>query len=282
MTAGSARSPMTWSARIAWGLLLLLTGAGAAIWGLSRWEAGARFFGVAERTPVMIAQPTPTQPQPAPAAEPGQSLAAADAARISAVESRLSAIEGQAQAAAGWAGRADAMLVAFAARRAIERGVSLGYLEPLLVQRFGRDHQAAVATIVTAARQPVRLDELVSEYRTLGPVLRGRGAEEGWWDSVRRELGSIVTFRRAESPSPQPRARYDRALAQLEAGEVDAALAETMRLPGAASASPWVAKARRYVAARRALDQVESAALLGNQPPPMPAPPASQGLASAP
>ena len=35
-----------------------------------------------------------------------------------------------------------------------------------------------------------------------------------------------------------------------------------MRLPGAAHASDWVDKARRYVAAHRALDEIESAALL--------------------
>jgi hypothetical protein len=35
-----------------------------------------------------------------------------------------------------------------------------------------------------------------------------------------------------------------------------------MRMPGAARASDWVAKARRYVAAHRALDEIESAALL--------------------
>ena len=57
-----------------------------------------------------------------------------------------------AQRAAGSAGRADALLVAFAARRAIDRGVALGYLETLLVERFGPTHQRAVATIVTASR----------------------------------------------------------------------------------------------------------------------------------
>ena len=65
-------------------------------------------------------------------------------------------------AAAGSAGRADAMLVAFAARRAIDRGVALGYLEPLLVQRFGgaasgggRDRHHRVARS-GEARQPGR------------------------------------------------------------------------------------------------------------------------------
>ena len=273
MTAGSARQGMTWTARLAWGVLLLLLGAALATWGLSRWESGARFFGVAPKQPLQIMR----QPLPPPAApaRPAEPLAAADAARISTIEARLAAIESQAQAAAGPAGRADALLVAFAARRAIDRGVALGYLEPLLVQRFGRQNQAAVATIVTASRNPVELDGLIADYRELGPALRGGGPEESWWDGFRRELGSIIIFHRADTPSPQPQARYDRALAQLEAGEVDAALAETMRLPGADHAAEWVARARRYIAAHRALDEIESAALLGNPAPAIASPAAS-------
>ena len=262
MTAGPNRQGMTWTARLAWALLLLLVGAALAIWGLSRWTAGARFFGVTPNQPVQLARQAPTPAQiPVQTAEP---LAAADAARIATLETRLAAIESQAQAAAGSAGRADAMLIAFAARRAIDRGVALGFLEPLLVQRFGPQHQAAVATIVTASRDPVRLDALLADYRALGPSLRGGAPEEGWWEGFRRELGSIVSVHRADTPSPQPQARYERALARLEAGEVDAALAETMRLPGSANAAQWVTRARRYIGAHRALDEIESAALLGN------------------
>ena len=263
MTAGQTRQGMTWTARIAWALLLLLVGAALATWGLSRWETGARFFGVAPRQPVQILRPD-TKPAPSRQVQTVEPLAAADAARISTIESRLSAIESQAEAAAGSAGRADAMLIAFAARRAIDRGVALGYLEPLLVQRFGAQHQAAVATIVTSSRDPVRLDALIAEYRALGPSLQRGGSEEGWWDGFRRELGSIVSVHRADNPSPQPQARFERALDRLEVGQVDTALAETMRLPGAAGATQWIAKARRYIAAHRALDEIESAALLGD------------------
>ena len=263
---------MTWTARFAWALLLLFAGAALATWSLSRWDQGARFFGVAPTPPLQIVrQAPPPASAPRPTAEP---LAAADAARISMIESRLAAIESQAQAAAGSAGRADAMLIAFAARRAIDRGVALGYLEPLLVQRFGRTNQAAVATVITASRDPVELDSLIAEYRELGAALRGGAPEEGWWTGFRRELGSIVTFRRADTPSPRPAARFERALARLEAGEVSAALAETMRLPGAGHASDWVARARRYVAAHRALDEIESSALLGNPTPAISPPPA--------
>ena len=59
-----------------------------------------------------------------------------------------------------------------------------------------------------------------------------------------------------------PQARYERAVAELHNGRVDSALAETMRLPGAPRAGDWVAKARRYIVAHRALDEVESSALL--------------------
>jgi len=262
MTAGTTRQGMTWTARVAWALLLLIAGAALATWGLSRWESGARFFGVAPRQPLQIVRPASSM-SPASPALPSETLAAADAARISTIETRLAAIESKAQAAAGSVGRADALLVAFAARRAIDRGVALGYLEPLLIQRFGPAHQAAVATIVTASRDPVRLDSLVAEYQEVGPMLRRGDPEEGWWDGFRREMGSIISVHRADVPSPQPQARYDRALARLEAGEVDAALAETMRLPGSANAGPWIARARQYIAAHRALDEIESAALLG-------------------
>ena len=63
-------------------------------------------------------------------------------------------------------------------------------------------------------------------------------------------------------PSVKPDARYRRALTRLESGDVDSALAETMRLPGASRAGAWVARARRYIAAHRALDEIESSALL--------------------
>lgn len=262
MSTSYQRQGSGWAARIAWTLLLLLAGAALAVWGLSRWEAGARFFGVQPEPPLQVVRQPAAIATPALVPQP-ESLPAADAARIAALESRLAAIEGQAQAAAGSAGRADALLVAFAARRAIDRGVALGYLEPLLIQRFGEKHQAAVATVVTASRNPVQLDALISQFEALGPAIRGGGPEESWWDGFKRELGSIVSIHRADVPSPQPQARFDRALARLKGGQVDAALAEVMRLPGAANATTWINDARRYIAAHRALDELESAALLG-------------------
>jgi len=92
--------------------------------------------------------------------------------------------------------------------------------------------------------------------------MRSAGPGESWWTGVRRELGTLVSVRRADVPSVRPQARIDRAEERLRRGEVDGALAETMRLPGVARAGDWVAQARRYVAVHRALDEIESAALL--------------------
>jgi hypothetical protein len=67
------------------------------------------------------------------------------------LEARLRNVENVTQRNAGSVGRADALLVAFASRRAIDRGVPLGYLETLLAERFGGQNPVAVATIITCA-----------------------------------------------------------------------------------------------------------------------------------
>jgi len=253
------RNRMGWGARLLIALLFIIIGAGAAIWGLAHYPPAARVLGV---TPPA---PQPVVPLSKPVAAPQTSAAApapAESARIAALEQRLSAVENATQRAEGFAGRADALVVAFAARRAIDRGVALGYLENLLVDRFGAQHQAVVATVITASHQPVRLEDLTSEYEALGPELRRGGPEDSLWTNFKRELGSLVELHRADRPAMNAEARYSRALQRLSSGDVDQALAETMRLPGASRAGDWIAKARRYIAAHRALDEVESAALL--------------------
>ncbi|WP_205479807.1 hypothetical protein [Sphingomonas arenae] len=258
-TIASARRGPGFGSLLLLALVLLLAGAAGATWALARWHDAARFLGV-----------TAPAPQPATTAmAPGGTTArlvatpeAADA-RVAQLEARLARVENATQTAVGSAGRADALLVAFAARRAIDRGVPLGYLEALLVDRFGASHPRAVATIVTASRTPVRLDQLQADYDALAPQLKGGGPQESVWSGLQRELSSLVTVRRADTPSPRPNATYERARGKLASGHVDQALVETMRLPGVARAQPWVDRARAYVTAHRALDEIESAALLG-------------------
>jgi hypothetical protein len=259
---------MGWGTRLLVALVLLLAGAAAAVWGLAHYQPAARFLGITPPAQPVLLTPKPVATGVAPAAPqaPPPTAQPPDSARIAALESRVDALQNATQRAEGFAGRADALVVAFAARRAIDRGVALGYLEPLLVDRFGAQHRAAVATIITAAREPVRLNDLIDQYQGLGPMLRRGGPQDSWWTGFKRELGSLVEVHRAARPATNPEARYNRALQRLSAGDVDQALAETMRLPGASNASDWVAKARRYIASHRALDEIESAALLTGAP----------------
>jgi hypothetical protein len=258
MNGSVTRNNMGWGARLLVALVLVLIGAAAAVWALSRYQGAARFLGVANTQPAMLTpKPIVTDPTPPPPV-----AADAQPARLQMLEARIAQVENATQRAAGSAGRADALVIAFAARRAVDRGVALGYLERLLVARFGAQHPAAVATVVTASRQPVRLNDLIAEYDTLGPELRRGGAQDSWWSNFKREMGSLVEVHRSTRPAVNAEARYRRAMQRLSSGDVDQALAETMRLPGASRAADWTAKARRYVAAHRALDEIESAALL--------------------
>jgi hypothetical protein len=257
----AGRSGMGWTARLAIALVLIFIGAAAATWGLARSDYAARLFGVVPAAPrTSIEQGRFAAPQQRMTQSGTINPAIID--QIRQLQARVERVEADNEQAQGSAGRADALLIAFAARRAIERGVALGYLEPLLVDRFGPAHPQAVATIVTASRSPVRLAELIGQYQDLESELLGPSPDEDLWSGIKRGFSSLISVRRSDRPSSEPRARYERALSHLMAGEVDAALAETMRLPGAPRARDWIAAARQYVAARRALDQIESAALI--------------------
>lgn len=260
------RSGMGWGARLLVALVLILIGAAAAVWALGHYHPAARFLGIVPSQPPVVLTPKPVvmnpQPQPQPAPSAPSAQIQADEQKIADLEDRLGRVEDAAEEAQGSAGRADALVIAFAARRAIDRGVALGYLENLLVERFGAQHRAAVGTIITASHEPVRLDDLVAQYDSLEADLRRGGPQDSWWTNFRRGLGDLVQIHSADRPATNPEARYQRARQRLAAGDVEQALAETMRLPGAARAGDWIGKARRYIAAHRALDEIESAALM--------------------
>ncbi|WP_395621919.1 hypothetical protein [Sphingomonas daechungensis] len=263
MATASNRAGTGWGTRFLIGLALVIAGAAGAAWGLARFDGAARFLGVAPK-PVVVAAPKAAAIPQAPAQD---EIAPEAKEEINQLENRLERVETAAERVEGSAGRADALLIAFAARRAVDRGVALGYLEPLLLDRFGQTHARAVATIVTGSHSPVRLSDLTEQYRALGPELRAAAPDESFWAQFRRELGSIIEIRHADRPSTQADARYAKALAHLQDGEVDQALAETMRLPGAANAQDWIRQARQYVAVHRALDEIESGALLAKSQP---------------
>ncbi|MEE1877104.1 hypothetical protein [Altererythrobacter litoralis] len=181
--------------------------------------------------------------------------------RLAAAEQRLARLDLQAQAAAGNAARAEGLLIAFATRRAVERGAELGYLADQLRLRFGDSWPNAVRTIITFSRDPITLDVLLARLDGLAPKLRENAGIHSWSD-LRRELGQLFIVRRESTPSPQPERRLERARQFLESGRVDAAIAEVQNLPGADKAEAWIADAQRYSAAMDALETIETAAVL--------------------
>jgi hypothetical protein len=181
--------------------------------------------------------------------------------RLAAAEQRLTQLDLQAQAAAGNAARAESLLIAFATRRAVERGAELGYLADQLRLRFGDQWPNAVSTIVTFSREPVRLDGLVARLEGLGPSLR-ETSEGPSWETFQRELGQLFVFRRESTPSPQPQRRLERARWALEQGRYQNAIDEVKGMPGADKAAAWIADAERYAKAMDALEVIETAAVL--------------------
>lgn len=264
MTSSAAPRHTSISAILLGIFLILLLGGAATVWLLNRFPQAAQLAGLqapADAVPVQQSRPVVAIPATTGLPVPSAPTAATDQ-RIASLEGRLAQVENATARAEGSAVRADALLVAFATRRAIDRGVPLGYLEPLLTERFAATHPQAVATIVTASRRPVRLDQLQADFTSLAPRLQAAPESDNLLQTLRRQMSELVTIRRADQPSQRPVATYERALVRLNAGQVDQALAEAMRLPGAASAPKWVSDARTYVASHRALDQIESAALL--------------------
>ena len=182
--------------------------------------------------------------------------------RVAAMEQRLARLDLQSQAAAGNAARAEGLLVTFAARRALERGVPLGYLADQLRLRFGDAQPNAVRTVIEVSRDPVTLDRLIARLDGLAPELARAPANEGAFGWLSRELSQLFVVRRADSPSPEPMRRLQRARLFLESGRAEAAISEVRNLPNAAGAADWIADAERYAAAQRALELLETTALI--------------------
>jgi hypothetical protein len=261
-------------------LFAFLAGLAAMGWLLANWSTGAAFLGVVPEPPAMAAEPAPQpmtmerEPVASPPTEPqaGERLVIdpETTRRVNRLEERLALLDLQSRTAVGNADRAEGLLVAFAARRAIDRGVALGYIETLLRQRFAATEPQAVATVLTVARAPVTVQSLQKQFQDVAPHLSGGGQGQSWWAAFKTEMAGLVTIRRENTPSTQPAERLRRAGQSLESGQVEVALLEVLRLPGHERAEPWIANARRYVAVHRALDRLESAALLEPRAPAVP------------
>lgn len=249
-------------------LLAFIVGAALVTWALTRWEPARRLIAPSVATTASVPSLT-TAPAPVPVAtltsKPALDVTpeavAVTESRVAGLEARLAQIDAQAANASNNAARAEGLLIAFAVRRAIDRGVGLGYLEGQLRERFAESQPRAVAAIISAAQAPVTLDVLRQQLDVLTPALAGGGPDESWDSAIRRTLGGLFIVRKATSPSPAPDDRVARALLALDGGQVDTALAEVARMPARAAATDWMTTARRYIEAHRALDILEAAAL---------------------
>jgi hypothetical protein len=248
---------------------LLVFVAGIVLAGLAIRQWGDRLPWLAPAEKAVPARPTPPARALIDPTASLDTLAAREAAlsaRLADLEARSAVIDTKAAAASGNATRAEGLLIAFAARRAIDRGIGLGYIEGQLRERFGASQPRAVTMVILAARQPVTLEDLRLGLDSIAPDLVSGGHEAIWW-GLRNALSNLIVIHKEGSPSPRPSARMMRARRLLEAGQVEAALAEIERLPGASGAQRWLTAAHRYIDARRALDVIETAAILGQGAP---------------
>ncbi len=182
--------------------------------------------------------------------------------RVAAMEQRLTRLDLQSQAAAGNAARAEGMLIAFASRRAIERGQPLGFLEDQLRLRFGDARPNAVQTILAASQDPVTVDQLMVRLDGMANDLTDVPEGEGLWTRFKHEFSQLFAVRTDDTPSPVAERRLERARSNLEIGRVEVAIAEVRAMPNAAAAQDWLVDAERYAAAQRALEVLETAAVL--------------------
>ena len=254
----------------------------AALWLAERSDTLGALFTVradseaseAEDEPLSLASASPAAPIPSPSASPSTAVEQARQAveqvvetqggldaRLAAMEQRLARLDIQAQSAAGDAARAEALLIAFAARRVIERGEPLGYLADQLRLRFGEERPNAVQTIIDAAQDPVTLDQLLARLEGLAPSLDDAPEGEGVLTRLGRELSELFVVRREDTASPVAERRLERARLFLESGRIEAAVSEIRQLPNAVAAEDWLADAERFAAAQRALETLETAAV---------------------
>ncbi len=263
---------------IACSLLAFIGGLGVMAWVMTNWQGGLRFG--PPQDPVAIAgDMNAAAGNDAQANDAAQAQAATGAlnaqaqdVRAATLEQRMARITIAAAAASGYANRAEAMMVAFAARRALDSGATLGYLEPQLRLLFGDAQPKAVATIVNAAGKPVTLSTLRAGLETIHSAAERGNPNESWWSATMRELRGLAVIRQASDPSPELSQRIARARLDIESGQLEGAINEVDTLSETPATTLWLEQARRYKEARRALDVIETAALLEPRAAPLIAP----------
>lgn len=163
------------------------------------------------------------------------------------------------------ASQAEAMLLVHKARRALEAGKPLGELGSRLQVTFGASQPAAIATVANGARQPISNAELLARFDAIAPQLQLPSGTT--WDRLRYEFNTLFVLRAHDAPPTVSAARIARVRQLIIAGDIATAARQVRALPGASSATNWLADASRAIAVHRALDQLQQ---LAAAPPPVP------------
>ena len=165
------------------------------------------------------------------------------------------------QQASATVDRAESMLIAISARRAVDSGSALGYLEHELRLKFGNSNPDDVRAITDASNNPVRLATLQNQLDSASDILLSPSNDATIWDVIKKEMGELFVIRKAGSQPPQADRRLARIKTALANRDIETAILEMEKMPGAGSARDWIALAKRYMRVQQALDAIEKTAL---------------------
>ena len=182
--------------------------------------------------------------------------------RVDSLDNRLAQIDSQAQQLSGNATRTEAMLIAFAARRAIDSGSRLGYIKNQLQTRFINSNADDVKVIIEAGDNPVRLSALQNQLENGARFLLQSDDDKSTWDVIKKEISELIIIRPANSRPSQTEQRLAQIKMDLNNRDVKNAISKMEEMPGAINAREWISYARRYIKVQEALDAIEKTAIL--------------------
>ena len=180
--------------------------------------------------------------------------------RVDNPERFLARMNTQSQSAIDAALKSEAILLALATRRRVERGQDLGQLDKQLRSRFEQNWPEEVETVVNFSKDPVTFDNLV-----LGLEMIDQGQKEtigvGLWTKLAEQFQELFVISRKSTRPVQRSSGLEQIRILLENKNLELAIIEVRQLVNTVSAKDWLTDEERYLEAMKALDRIENAAL---------------------